>query len=225
MRLLLVEDSQRLQRSLTLGLKQAGYTVDVTGDGRDALWRASTVAYDVIILDIMIPSLDGLEVLRQLRQAGKDTHVLLLTAKDTVEDRVKGLQEGADDYLIKPFSFEELLARVQALCRRSYTQKSPEIKVGELTLHLSKQQLFHSGKAIELLPREYRLLQLLFLRRGEVISRPEIEAHLYDDKAEIMSNVVDSTVSQLRKKLVAAGSDPLIETRRGYGYQIPAEDK
>jgi DNA-binding response OmpR family regulator len=220
MRLLLVEDSQRLQRSLTLGLKQAGYAVDVTGDGRDALWRASTVAYDAIILDIMIPSLDGLGVLKELRQAGKNTHVLLLTAKDTVEDRVKGLQEGADDYLIKPFAFEELLARVQALCRRSYVKKSPEIKVGDLTLHLAQQQLFYQGKNIELLPREFRLLQLLFLRRGEVVSRAEIEAHLYDDKAEIMSNVVDSTVSLLRKKLMAAGSATGIQTKRGFGYFV-----
>jgi DNA-binding response OmpR family regulator len=220
MRLLLVEDSQRLQRSLTLGLKQAGYAVDVTGDGRDALWRASTVAYDAIILDIMIPSLDGLGVLKELRQAGKNTHVLLLTAKDTVEDRVKGLHEGADDYLIKPFAFEELLARVQALCRRSYVKKSPEIKVGDLTLHLAQQQLFYQGKNIELLPREFRLLQLLFLRRGEVVSRAEIEAHLYDDKAEIMSNVVDSTVSLLRKKLMAAGSTTGIQTKRGFGYFV-----
>lgn len=220
MRLLLVEDSQRLQRSLTLGLKQAGYAVDVTGDGRDALWRATTVSYDAIILDIMIPSLDGLSVLKELRQAGKDTHVLLLTAKDTVEDRVKGLQEGADDYLIKPFSFEELLARVQALCRRSYAQKSPEIKVGDLTLNSARHQLFCQNKSVELLPREFRLLQLLLLRRGEVVSRPDIEAHLYDDQTEIMSNVVDSTVSLLRKKLVAAGSTTTIQTRRGFGYSV-----
>jgi len=220
MRLLLVEDSQRLQRSLTLGLKQAGYAVDVTGDGRDALWRASTVSYDVIILDIMIPSLDGLGVLRELRKTGKDTHVLLLTAKDTVEDRVKGLQEGADDYLIKPFSFDELLARVQALCRRSYVKKSPEIKIGDLTLISTKQMLLCRGKNVELLPREFRLLQLLLLRQGEVVSRSDIEAHLYDDQAEIMSNAIDSTVSLLRKKLIAAGSRTLIQTKRGFGYSV-----
>jgi DNA-binding response OmpR family regulator len=220
MRLLLVEDSQRLQRSLTMGLKQAGYAVDVTGDGRDALWRASSIAYDAIILDIMIPSLDGLGVLRELRQAGKDTHVLLLTAKDSVEDRVRGLREGADDYLIKPFSFDELLARVQALCRRSYVKKSPEIKVGDLTLISAKQQLFCRGKSIELLPREFRLLQLLLLRQGEVISRSDIETHLYDDRAEIMSNAIESTVSLLRKKLVAAGSRTLIQTKRGFGYSV-----
>lgn len=220
MRLLLVEDSQRLQRSLTLGLKQAGYAVDVTGDGRDALWRANTISYDVIIMDIMIPSLDGLEVLKELRQAGNDTHVLLLTAKDTLEDRVKGLQQGADDYLIKPFSFEELLARVQALCRRSYAHKSSEIVVGDLTLNLVKQQLYSRGNSVDLSPREFRLLQLLFLRRGEVISRSDIEAHLYDDQTEIMSNVIDSTISLLRKKLDEAGSATFIQTKRGFGYFI-----
>ena len=220
MRLLLVEDSQRLQRSLTLGLKQAGYAVDVTGDGRDALWRASTVSYDVIVLDIMIPSLDGLGVLKELRQAGKDTHVLLLTAKDTIEDRVKGLREGADDYLVKPFSFDELLARVQALCRRSYTKKSPEIKVGDLTLNSAKHLLSCRGRNIELLPREFRLLQLLLLREGEVVSRSDIETHIYDDRIEIMSNTVDSTVSLVRKKLIAAGSRTFIQTKRGVGYSV-----
>jgi DNA-binding response OmpR family regulator len=220
MRLLLVEDSQRLQRSLTLGLKQAGYVVDVISDGRNALWRANTVAYDVIILDIMIPSLNGLEVLKELRQIGNDTHVILLTAKDTLEDRVKGLQLGADDYLTKPFSFEELLARVQALCRRTYAHKSSVIVVGDLTLNLIKQQLYYRGDRVELLPREFRLLQLLFLRRGEIVSRSDIEAHLYDEKTEIMSNVVDSTISLLRKKLGAAGSASLIQTKRGFGYFV-----
>jgi DNA-binding response OmpR family regulator len=220
MRLLLVEDSERLQRSLSLGLKQAGYALDVTGDGRDALWRATTVSYDAIILDIMIPSLDGLSVLKALRQAGNRTHVLLLTAKDSVEDRVKGLQQGADDYLIKPFSFEELLARVQALCRRSYAHKSPEIVVGDLTLNLVRHQLLCHGESVDLLPREFRLLQLLLLRRGEVVSRSEIEAHLYDDQTEIMSNVIDSTISLLRKKLVAAGSATVIQTKRGFGYSV-----
>lgn len=220
MRLLLVEDSQRLQRSLAFGLKQAGYVVDVTGDGRDALWRAKSVPYDVIIMDIMIPSLDGLGVLRELRAAGSDTHVLLLTAKDTVHDRVKGLQQGADDYLIKPFSFEELLARVQALCRRSYVKKSPLLKVGDLSLNSAKQELRCQGHLVELLPREFRLLHLLLLRQGQVISRPEMEAHLYDERAEIMSNVVDSTVSLVRKKLAAAGSTTVIQTKRGFGYFV-----
>ena len=220
MRLLLVEDSPRLQRALHLGLKQAGYVVDVVGDGAEALWCANSVPYDVIILDIMLPSLSGLEVLGKLRAAGKDTHVLLLTAKDTVEDRVKGLQTGADDYLIKPFSFDELLARVQALCRRAYVKKSPEIQVDDLTLDSGKRQVFVRGKAVDLLPREFRLLELLLLRRGEVVSRSEIEMHLYDDRTEIMSNAIESTVSLLRKKLAASGSATLIWTKRGFGYFV-----
>lgn len=220
MRLLLVEDSLRLQRSLQIGLKQAGYLVDVVGDGSEALWRANSVPYDVIILDIMIPSLSGLEVLQELRAAGKNTHVLLLTARDTVEDRVKGLQAGADDYLIKPFSFDELLARVQALCRRAYVKKSPAIQVDDLTLDSGKRQVFVRGRAVDLLPREFRLLELLLLRRGEVVSRSQIEDHLYDDRAEIMSNTIESTISLLRKKLAAAGSSTAILTKRGFGYYV-----
>jgi DNA-binding response OmpR family regulator len=223
MRLLLVEDSSRLQRSLTLGLRKAGYAIDVSGDGRDALWQAQAVDYDVIILDIMIPSLDGLGVLAQLRAQGKKTHILLLTARDTVEDRVKGLQMGADDYLVKPFAFEELLARIQALCRRNYSQKSPQIEIQDLTINLATQRAATKGHSIDLLPREFRLLEFLSLRRGEVVSRSEIEAHLYNEKTEVMSNVVDSTVCQLRRKLAQAGSATLIHTRRGMGYCIEAE--
>src|SRR5258708_22596948 len=182
MRLLLVEDSSRLQRSLTLGLRRSGYAVDVVGDGREALWQAQTTDYDVIILDIMIPSLDGLGVLAELRAQGKKTHVLLLTARDTVEDRVRGLQMGADDYLIKPFAFDELLARVQTLCRRNYSQKSPRIEIQDLAIDLATQRVAIQGRNIELLPREFRLLEFLALRRGAVVSRPDIEAHLYDDK-------------------------------------------
>ncbi|HUB67280.1 MAG TPA: response regulator transcription factor [Candidatus Methylacidiphilales bacterium] len=220
MRLLLVEDSIRLQRSLTLGLRKSGYAVDVIDDGRDALFQALAVDYDVIILDIMIPSLDGLSVLEELRAQGKKTHVLLLTARDTVEDRVKGLQMGADDYLIKPFAFDELLARVQTLCRRSYFQKSPRIEIQDLVINLATQGVSFHDHPIELLPREFRLLEYLALRRGETVSRPEIEARLYDEKMEVMSNVIDSTICQLRKKLAQAGSAAVIHTKRGMGYCI-----
>jgi DNA-binding response OmpR family regulator len=222
MRLLLVEDSHRLQRSLTLGLRKGGYAVDVSGDGLDALWQANSVDYDVIILDIMIPSLDGLGVLAELRMRGIRSHVLLLTARDSVEDRVKGLQMGADDYLIKPFAFDELLARVQALCRRAYAQKSPEIEVQDLKISQVAQRVSARGQNIDLLPREFRLLEFLAMRAGEVVSRSEIEAHLYDEKMEVMSNVVDSTVCQLRKKLHLAGSLTVIQTRRGLGYSVAA---
>ena len=219
MRLLLIEDSARLQSSVGRGLRKAGYAVDVSGDGEDGLWLAESNEYDTIILDLMLPKLDGLALLRCLRQKQNGTHVLILTAKDTVENRVNGLQAGADDYLIKPFAFEELLARVQALCRRSYQRKNPKIDVGDLEIDTAARVVMGKGKTIELTPREFKLLEYLAVRRGQVVSRAEIEAHIYSDAADLMSNTVDSTICILRKKLNPSGSS-LIQTRRGMGYVI-----
>lgn len=216
MRLLLVEDSPRLQRSVTTALRQSGYAVDVAGDGEDGLWRASSHDYDAIVLDIMLPKLDGLTVLRRLREAGRNTHVLLLTARDTVPDRVTGLQSGADDYLVKPFALEELLARVAALCRRGYGAKQAGITIGELRLDSAARQATFAGERLDLTPREFALLEYLARRRGEVVSRADIEAHIYDELVDPMSNVVDSAICTLRKKLAA----PLIRTRRGQGYVL-----
>ncbi len=224
MRLLLVEDSSRLRRSLTLGLKRAGYTVDETGDGRDGLWKAENTKYDLLILDIMLPGMDGLEILASLRSKNIQTHVLFLTARDTVEDRVKGLQAGADDYLIKPFALEELLARVQALCRRGYELKSSLLECSDLTMDLNTLEAKVSGQKIELLPREFRLLQSLMLREGETIPVSEIENQIYSDSQEVMSNVVESAISQLRKKLQKAGSKAQIQTRRGFGYLLTTSE-
>ncbi len=220
MKLLLVEDSPRLQRSLAEGLRHAGYVLDITGDGAEGLWLAKSNGYDVIILDIMLPGLDGLAVLERLRAQGKETHVLMLTARDAVEDRVRGLQMGADDYLVKPFAFEELLARIQVLCRRGYGNKNPVIRAGDLELDQASRAVKRSGTAIELTAREYALLEYLALRRGQVVSRTEIETHIYDDQADPMSNVVDRTVCVLRRKLGRPGSAPLIHTRRGQGYLL-----
>lgn len=220
MRLLLVEDSSRLRRSLALGLKKAGYTVDESGDGKEGLWKAENEKYDLLILDIMLPGMDGLEVLAALRARNNPTHVLLLTARDTVEDRVRGLEAGADDYLVKPFALAELLARAQALCRRSYDHKSPFVEAGNVVFDLNSLQMTVAGKAVVLLPRELRIMQLLMLRKGQVISRSEIEAHIYPDSQELMSNVVESAVSQLRKKLLQAKSSVEIQTRRGMGYAL-----
>jgi DNA-binding response OmpR family regulator len=220
MRLLLVEDSSRLRRSLALGLKKAGYTVDESGDGKDGFWKAENGKYDLLILDIMLPGMDGLEMLTSLRAKDIRTHVLFLTARDTVEDRVKGLQAGADDYLVKPFALAELLARVQALCRRSYDHKSPYLELGDLVIDMNSLQATVSGESLTLLPREFRILQLFMLRQGQVISRPEIEEHVYADSKELMSNAVESAVSQLRKKLELAGSRVQIQTRRGFGYLL-----
>ena len=223
MRILLVEDSERLQRSLGTGLRRAGYAVDVTGTGTDGLWRATTTDYDVIILDVMLPGIDGLSVLRQLREKGHNTHVLLLTARDTVDDRVTGLRAGADDYLVKPFAFDELLARIEALIRRKHGHKSSTVQVGELMIDTLARTVHRGNVPVVLLPREFALLSYLVGRAGEVVSRTEIETHIYDDRVEPMSNVVDSAVCALRRKIDLPGAPSLITTRRRVGYILEAD--
>ncbi len=220
MRLLLAEDSERLQRSLGTGLRRAGYAVDVTGNGADALWRAMGTDYDVVVLDIMLPGLDGLSVLRELRGNGRDTHVLLLTARDTVDDRVTGLRAGADDYLVKPFAFDELLARIEALGRRQAGRKGPVLRVGDLAVDGAARTVRRGEAVIPLLPREYALLEFLAARAGQVVTRSDIEAHIYDDRTEPMSNVVDSAVCALRRKIDRPGEPSLIVTRRRVGYVL-----
>jgi DNA-binding response OmpR family regulator len=224
MRVLLIEDSERLRTSLVRGLTAAGLAVDAAGNGEDGLWQAETITYDVIILDLMLPGLDGLSVLRRLRAKGQSTHVLILTARDSVEDRVRGLQTGADDYLVKPFAFDELLARVQALCRRGYQRKDPLLAIGDLQINTTARQVTRQGQLIELTPREFMLLEYLALRHGEVISRTEIEAHIYSDTDNLMSNVVDSAICSLRKKISPPGTGQLIHTRRGMGYVLELEN-
>ena len=222
MRLLLIEDSERLQRSLSAGLRAEGYAVDVSGDGETGLWQARSVDYDVIVLDLMLPGLDGLSVLSKLRSDKKDTHVLILTARDQLEDRILGLRSGADDYLVKPFAFDELLARIQALMRRRHNVKSTQIVVGGLTIDTLARTVTRAGKEIGLSPREYALMEYLALRQGQVVSRHEIETHIYDEHVEPMSNVVDAAVYALRRKIDLPGAPPLIRTRRGMGYVLGA---
>jgi two-component system, OmpR family, response regulator len=223
MRVLLIEDSTRLQTAIRRALHHSGYAADVAGNGEDGLWLATSNDYDVIILDLMLPALDGLTLLRRLRAAERGTHVLVLTAKDTVNDRVRGLEAGADDYLVKPFALEELLARVQALCRRAYQRKNPEITVFDLQINTAARTAVRRGEPLELTPREFMLLEYLALRRGQVVSRTEIEAHLYPDSAELMSNVIDSAICTLRRKITLPGTIPLIHTRRGMGYVLEGE--
>jgi DNA-binding response OmpR family regulator len=219
MRILVIEDSPRLRQTVSTALRRSGYAVDVSGDGEDGLWQASSNDYDVVVLDVMLPKRGGLEVLRALRADARKVHVLLLTARDTVADRVSGLQAGADDYLVKPFALEELLARVQALCRRAYGTQSPRLVLQDLEIDSVARSVSRAGKAVELTAREYQLLEYLARRRGQVVTRSEIEAHIYDDAVDPMSNVVDSAVCSLRKKIaVGAASAPLIHTRRGFGY-------
>jgi DNA-binding response OmpR family regulator len=222
MRILLIEDSQRLQRSLGAGLRKAGYAVDVVGEGKEGLQKAQIGDYDVIVLDLMLPGMDGLTLLKRLREEGKNTHVLILTAKDTVEDRVRGLQIGADDYLVKPFAFDELLARIQALVRRGHDSKNPLIQVGHLEIDTSARTVMVAGTSVGLSPREYALLEYLARRRGAVVSRSQIEQHIYDDTAALMSNAVDSAICALRRKIELPGMPPLIQTRRGIGYVLQA---
>ena len=223
MRLLLVEDSERLQRSVGTGLRKAGFAVDISGDGEGGLWYAESHEYDAIILDLMLPKVDGLTLLGRLRAQGKQTHVLILTARDKVGDRVLGLQRGADDYLVKPFAFDELLARVQSLCRRSYGKKDAVIVLEDFVMDTIRRTIRRAGRSIPLAPREYVLLEYLAQRRGEVVSRTEIEEHIYDEAADPSSNAVDSAICALRKKITPAGSTSLIHTRRGMGYLFDSQ--
>ncbi|SHI74873.1 DNA-binding response regulator, OmpR family, contains REC and winged-helix (wHTH) domain [Rubritalea squalenifaciens DSM 18772] len=220
MRILLVEDSKHLRNYLSMALKNQGYAVDCAADGEDGLWYIESHRYDVILLDIMMPKIDGLEVLRRIRKADDDTHVLLLTAKDAVSDKVAGLRAGADDYLIKPFDLEELMARVEALARRACGKKSPVIRIGELEMDLTAKKVSVHGQELHLTGREYLVLEYLLRRRGEVVTRSEIEENVYDENADLMSNVVNSTISLLRKKLQEGGAGQMIQTRRGLGYCI-----
>jgi len=220
MRILLVEDSERLRRSLAELFRGAGFAVDLTGDGEEGWWYAEQNNYDVIVLDIMLPGLDGLSLLQRLRDSGKTTHVLLLTARDGVDDRVKGFRLGADDYLVKPFATEELLARVQALCRRAYGLKKNIITVGPLSIDLSLRKATLADADLPLKPREFRILEYLALRQDQVVSRAEIESHLYNEETEISSNAVNSAISVLRKHLESGGHAELIQTLRGHGYLL-----
>jgi DNA-binding response OmpR family regulator len=220
MRILLVEDSERLRRSLAELFRGAGFAIDMTGDGEEGWWYAEQTNYDVIVLDIMLPGLDGLSLLKRLRDSGKTTHVLLLTARDGVDDRVKGFRLGADDYLVKPFATEELLARVQALCRRAYGLKKNIINVGPLSIDLSLRKATLADADLPLKPREFRILEYLALRQDQVVSRTEIESHLYNEETEIASNAVNSAISVLRKHLESGGHAELIQTLRGHGYLL-----
>jgi DNA-binding response OmpR family regulator len=220
MRLLVVEDYRPLQQSLVKGLREAGFAVDTTRDGKEGLWYATSNEYDVIILDLMLPGMDGLEILRKMRNQGKKSHVLILTAKDTVQDRVTGLDIGADDYLVKPFAFEELMARVRALLRRSYRQKNPSIKIKDLQLDLTSQRVWRCQEEIQLTPREYVLLEYLAMRAGQMVSRSDIWEHVYEFSSSASSNVVDVYIGYLRRKIERPNKLALIHTVRGRGYLL-----
>jgi two-component system OmpR family response regulator len=219
MRILIVEDSEPLRESLRLGLSQEGFAVDVAADGEVGLGYARSNPYDVLVLDLLLPKLDGMSLLARLRESPERPHVLVLTARDRIEDRVAGLNQGADDYLVKPFAFDELLARIHALVRRRYAERSRTVSVGELVLDLVARSAVHAGETLELTAREYALLEYLTLRRGQTVTREEIEDHIYGVHKLPASNAVDSTVCLLRAKLGSSGKD-LIRTLRGRGYVL-----
>ena len=222
MRVLLVEDFPPLARSLAQGLREAGYAVDVARDGEEALAHAKATPYDGVLLDLMIPKIDGLTVLRRLRADGASAGVLVLTARDQVADRVAGLDLGADDYLAKPFSFDELLARLRAVIRRRYQAPSNVVRVDDLEVDASARSVRRAGRSITLSAREYGLLEYLAMRRGQVVTRAEIHDHVYDFAAEPGSNVVDVYVGYLRKKIDDGYAVKLIQTHRGLGYSLGA---
>jgi len=213
MRLLVVEDEPDLLESLAQSLREDGYAVDVAQDGRDGLHKCKVWDYDAIVLDWMLPKLSGINLLVELRKT-KSTPVLLLTARDTVSDRVLGLDSGADDYLVKPFSLAELLARVRSLIRRSNGQVTNIIEIGSLKVNIANKTASSDGVLLDLTAREYALLELLAYNRDKLVSRTMIYDHLFDEDDDSLSNLVDVHISHLRKKL----SKDLIETRRGQGY-------
>ncbi len=215
MRILIIEDEPDLLRSLTMALRDEGYAVDTAANGEDGLFSAESIAYDVILLDVMLPKLDGWGVLQRLRKTRK-TPVLMLTARDTSRDRVRGLDTGADDYLVKPFDLPELLARLRALIRRTSGQTTTRIEIGEVALDTAARSVTRAGALVELTAREYGLLEYLMLHRGQVVTRTALYEHLFDEDDSTLSNLLDVHVSNMRKKL---GHD-FITTRRGHGYCI-----
>ena len=223
MRLLVIEDYPALRDSIARGLRDNGYAVDATGDGTEGLWYAENHPYDVILLDLMLPGVSGLDILKKLRATGNTTHVLVLTAKDTVEDRVKGLDLGADDYLVKPFAFDELLARLRAMVRRRYERVDPVIRVADLEVDTRARRARRGGAVIALSAREYALLEYLAHRKGHIVSRTELWDHAYDQAAAPGSNVLDVHISHLRRKIDDGHDQKLIHTRRGQGYVLGEE--
>jgi len=220
MRVLIVEDYEPIRSGVSEGLREAGFAVDVAANGETGLWYALNNPYDVIILDIMLPDVDGLEILKRIRTQKLDINVLLLTAKDTPQDRITGLERGAADYLIKPFVFQELLARVRALVRRKYESKDPIIHIGDLTIDTNTRQVRRGDRVIHLSPREYTLLEFLAHRAGQLVTRSDVWEHVYEFNSEAESNVVDVFIGRLRRKIESEGQPKLIHTRWGQGYVL-----
>jgi two-component system OmpR family response regulator len=220
MRVLVVEDELRMAALLKRGLEEDGYAVDVAGTGPDAVWQATECTYDAVVLDLMIPGFDGVEVCQRLRRAGRWAPVLILTARDAVADRVRGLDAGADDYLTKPFSFAELSARIRALIRRGGRERPSQLAVGDLGLDPATRRAWRGPVELELSPKEFALLELFLRHPGEVLTRTRILEHVWDFAYDGGSNVVDQYVAYLRRKIDRPFGLEQLETVRGAGYRL-----
>ncbi|MEO8435727.1 MAG: response regulator transcription factor [Pyrinomonadaceae bacterium] len=224
MRILLVEDEPRVAKFVARGLSEQAYAVDVTGDGDDALYRASINDYDAVILDVMLPGRDGFAVCRELRAGGLHIPVLMLTARDAVEDRISGLDTGADDYLTKPFEFGELLARLRALLRRGHDVRPITLSVADLLIDTRGQQVWRAGQQIGLTTKEYALLEYLTRNAGRLIGRAEIAEHVWNESFDPFSNLIEVYINRLRHKIDEPFEVQLIHTRRGAGYMLASSD-
>jgi len=220
MRILIVEDDKKVAGFLRRGLKEEQYAVDVCYDGEEALFQAQVNQYDLIILDVMLPKKNGFAVCKQIREEGNLTPILMLTARDQLEDKVKGLQEGADDYLTKPFAFEELLARIKALLRRTQDYKTKTLNVGDLELDPVSRKVTRQGKPVSLTGKEYALLEYLLRNKGRTITQSMIIDHVWDMNFDGLSNVVNVYINHLREKIDKGFPKKYIHTLRGVGYQI-----
>lgn len=220
MRLLLVEDDARIARFVAKGLREQAYAVDVSATGDDALYQAAINTYDLVILDVMIPGRDGFAVCRELRKSGQRMPILMLTARDAVEDRINGLDSGADDYLTKPFEFRELLARLRALLRRSGELRPAKIAVADLVLDTAAQSVSRNGQTVPLTAKEYALLEFLARNAGRVVGRAEIAEHVWDETFDPFSNLIEVYINRVRRKIDVDSAKPLLHTRRGAGYLL-----
>ncbi|MCX6786869.1 MAG: response regulator transcription factor [Candidatus Kaiserbacteria bacterium] len=223
MRILVVEDETRLARNLRKGLSEDGFAVDLAPDGEEGQFLAENEQYDAIILDLMLPKVDGLTICRTLRAQGKKTPILMLTARANLEDKVMGLDSGADDYLTKPFAFAELRSRLRALIRRSQQEALPILRVGDLEVDPLSHTVRRGQRAITLTPKEFAVLEILVSHKGHAVSRTTIQEHAWDYNFESMSNVVDVFIRSIRAKIDAEGEPRLIQTVHGIGYKISNE--
>ena len=220
MRILLIEDDERLVESLGERLREAGYALDVSTDGVEGLYVGEEFPIDLAIIDLGLPGLNGLEVIRRLRQGGRDFPILVLTARSDWQDKVEGLEAGADDYLTKPFQVEELMARINALLRRAGGHARPSVELGPITVDLSAQRVFRDGAEIELTTYEFKVLQYLVMHPGEVVTKTDLSEHIYEEDADRDSNVIEVFIGRLRRKIDPDGALNPIETLRGRGYRL-----